>query len=143
MIAPGHASALTRQIVLHPDLAQSLYSGQGAERRRCLSTIHRVQQCIAVGPNHVSQDLPLGGTLGQAGMRNAWPMTRKPLGLGAPAEPLRRRDSQRVECGSHRLTDQLQAVDGTNGPEHMRGVRALTTAGVDHPLCLQALQHEV
>ena len=100
VIAPGQPAVLAREIFLHPDLTQRLHSGQGPEGRRCLSTIHGVQQCIAVGLNDFSQCLPLGGTFGQAGMRQTWPITLKPRGLGMPAEPVRRRDGQLVERGS-------------------------------------------
>jgi hypothetical protein len=50
VIAPGHPAVLVREIVLHPDLAQRIPSGQGAEVRRRLSTIHRVQHA-ASGPS--------------------------------------------------------------------------------------------
>jgi hypothetical protein len=50
VIAPGHPAVLVREIVLHPDLAQRIPSGQGVEVRRRLSTIHRVQHA-AGGPS--------------------------------------------------------------------------------------------
>jgi hypothetical protein len=51
-----------------------------------------------------------------------------------------RRARRRVERGAHGLTDQPQAVDGADGPEHTRGVRPLAPPGLDHPQGLQALR---
>ena len=114
--------------VLHPHPPQQPDSRHLAQPRRRVWCRDGCKQRVAVTPDPLGAGPSRRLTERDVVVVSGLAVALRPGRVGLPAEPVRGDDSQGVQRRPHRLDSAAQAVEGADGPKHMRAVRALPPA---------------
>ena len=84
---------------------------------------------MPVVPDLLGVGAPRGLALRNVNLVSGFGVTLRPSRVGVGAQPLWCRRRQGVQRRAQCLDGAAQAVEGAHGPEHVRAVGALSTAG--------------
>src|SRR5512143_427571 len=103
--------------------------------RRRVHGVDAIEQSITIGPDELGVGLAVRLALGQPVILHTWPVPILPLRLDLLPQPVGSGHGETVEGMADCLADALQAIQRTNGAEHMGRIGSLpATAG--QPLLL-------
>jgi hypothetical protein len=129
--------------LLDPDPAQHLGGGQVAEPARRGGCREGREQMMAVLADLLNPGGPLGGRARQAVIEGAPFVGLRPVRQDLRQQPLGRRQGEHLQGMPQRLVDALDPAHRPGGGQDVRGVRALSSSGLEQPMRGGDLQNRV